>query len=470
MTRCNATLRLLLCLVVCLAGSQAASGGEQSGPEASKTADVYTFGAVGDGAADDTAAIEAAVASKNGAVRLSRGTYRITRPIEIDLDRVGPTAIAGDGTATLVMDGPGAAIRFIGTHQGTAAPDTVKPNVWQHERMPAVDGLEIVGNHPQACGIEASGTMQLTITRVDVRRVLHAIHLVERNRNVIVSNCHLYENRGGGLFLDDVDLHQTNVTGCHISYNAAGGVVSRSGNVRNLHISGCDIEGNMSADGPPTANVLIDCSASVAGTAEVAVTGCTIQHSHTSPGSANIRYVGTGADGENWGHVCISGNVLSDVAVNVDIQQARGVSILGNTFWKGTEHNLRVNGSSNVLVGPNLFDRNPRYRDEGYASNGILFRDCRDCTLTGLHVNGVTAAPAGIVLEKCRRMNLTGLTILDCQNAGLLLRNVTDSRVSGCLIQNDLAAPGDWAPTVAVDSSDNVIEGPLIPAGAAEAP
>lgn len=88
--------------------------------------------------------------------------------------------------------------------------------------MPTVDGLEIVGAHEEACGIEADGTLQLTLTRVAIREALHAVRLAGRNRNVIVAECHLYNNRGVGLHLDGVDLHQINVTGCHISYNAAG--------------------------------------------------------------------------------------------------------------------------------------------------------------------------------------------------------------------------------------------------------
>ena len=34
-------------------------------------------------------------------------------------------------------------------------------------------------------------------------------------------------------------------------------------------------------------------------------------------------------------------------------------------------------------------------------------------------------------------MNVTNCTILDCDNVGLLLTNVTDSRVSDCLIRDD---------------------------------
>ena len=124
-------------------------------------------GAKGDGDADDTAAVQRAVDAGPGVVRFGKGTYRLTKPVVIDLDKVGFTALAGDGVARVVMAGAGPAFQFVGTHAGTADPKTVKPNVWEQQRTPTVDGLEIVGDHAEACGIEAAGTMQLTVTRAD---------------------------------------------------------------------------------------------------------------------------------------------------------------------------------------------------------------------------------------------------------------------------------------------------------------
>src|SRR5690606_8972412 len=97
--------------------------------------------------------------------------------------------------------------------------------VWENERMPLVDGLAILGDHPDSVGIEAVGTMQLIISRTHVRNTLHGIHLTGNNRNLIISDCHIYENRGIGIYYDEVNLHQSNITGCHISYNNRGGIV-----------------------------------------------------------------------------------------------------------------------------------------------------------------------------------------------------------------------------------------------------
>ena len=65
--------------------------------------------------------------------------------------------------------------------------------------------------------------------------------------------------------------------------------------------------------------------------AEVAITGCTIQHSKEAPESANIRILGRGfmqRRGENMpfqcGNVTIGDNVLSDVQTNIHLVGVRG--------------------------------------------------------------------------------------------------------------------------------------------------
>jgi hypothetical protein len=423
------------------------------------SADVKSLGARGDGQADDTAAIQKAV-DAGGSVTFPTGTYKLTRPITIDLDKTGFVVLSGDATARIIMSGAGPAFQFIGTHTGSAAPSQFKPNVWDRQRSPTVTGLEIVGAHPEADGIAARGTMQLTIRAIVVRETRHAIRLHERNRNVLISDVHLYHNRGIGIFYDAVNLHQSNITGSHISYNAGGGIVVRGGDVRNIHIGNCDIESNMEPNAPATANILIDSANGSVG--EVAITGCTIQHNNPSPDSANIRILGAGITSAtnktptNEGHVTITGNVLSDVQVNVHLKHVRGVTLSGNTFWMGFAHDLLVEDSSNVVVGPNAFDRNPRYEyTRTSARGGIIFRGSRDCTLTGLHVNGVRHHEAAVLLEDCTRFNATDGTVLDSDGAGLRLKNTSHTRISGWLIRDDRAA--NAAPSLHVVGGRNNI-------------
>jgi hypothetical protein len=405
---------------------------------------------VGDGKTDDTAAIQQLLDTQ-GSVKLAKGTYRLTKTLTVDFTKTGFAALSGDGTARLLMTAAGPALHFIGTHEGSAAPSTFKPEVWAIERTPMVDGIEIVGAHAEADGIEATGTMQITLSRVVVRECRHAVHLTKRNRNVLISACHFYHNTGVGVFYDDVNLHQSNIVGSHISYNGGGGVVSRGGNVRNLHIGTCDIEGNHAAEGPPSANIELDSRGGSIG--EVAVTGCTIQHTNKSPDSANIRIIGAGTDPSllrrvgrehtREGNVTISANVFSDVQVNIEIRHARGVVITGNTFWEGFQHDLLVEDSENIVVTGNNFDRNPRYLVNGFDNtekNGLVFLRCADCILSSNLISGVWKKRAAVDIESGNRLQISNNSVLDSDGAGMRLEKVTNSMISGNIIRDDRSA------------------------------
>ena len=430
------------------------------------------YGVVGDGQADDTEAIQKAVDSGDGSLVFPKGTYRLSKTVTVDLDKVGFTSLSSDGTARIVMAGAGAAFHFIGTHEGSADPKSFKPNVWEKQRMPMVRGLEIIGAHEEADGIEATGVMQLTITETHLRELRYGVHLTKRNRNIVLSACHIYRNRGCGVFYDHVNLHQSNIAGCHISYNAGGGIVFRGGEVRNVHIGTCDIESNMAPDAPASANVLIDCSEG--STDEVAITGCTLQHNSKSPGSANIRVIGAGITSlkndtpTQEGHIAITGNVFSDVMVNIHLDHARGVNITGNTFWEGFEHDLLVENSQCIVVGPNDFDRNPRYVVNGNWAkdlNGLVFRNSADCKLSGALVKGVWGKPAAVLLEGCDRFTVTDLSIFDCDGVGLWLKDCTRTRVTDCVVRDDREEKKTTLSLKVEGGKDNWIKGSVFSNG-----
>jgi hypothetical protein len=396
---------------------------------------------------DATARLQRLIDDSSGDVRLPSGNFRITEPLTIDLTEQGYRAIRGSSATKIVMAGSGPAFRVLGSHFKSADPSGVSDTTWQAERFPTISDLAIEGAHPEADGIQAVGTFQLTLSRLHLRKLRHGVHLVENNRNVIIDACHIYENQGIGIYYDDVNLHQSNIIGCHISYCDGGGIVSRQGNVRNIHITGCDLESNMSADHEPTANVLIDCRGSDYGTAEVAITGCTIQHNDDGPESANIRIIGQSnptdrLDRVREGNIAITGNVLSDVHTNVWLEECRGVTIVSNTLWMGFAHNLLIERSSHIVIGANNLDRNPRYNygRSLEAENRVVFRECEACTVSGLHVSEVSREDqperqGAVVMSDCRRMHVNGLTILDC-DVGLELRNVTSSQFDSLMIDD----------------------------------
>ena len=142
---------------------------------------------------DMTSELQAQIDENGGRLLLIEQNYRITSTLEFDLKSLGAAAVKSVGGATIIMDGPGPAIRFRGTHEGTASPKSFKPETW-NERMPIVTGIEILGAHPEADGIELRQTVAPIVNRVSVRWCRHGVHLVNRNRNVVISDCHLYEN------------------------------------------------------------------------------------------------------------------------------------------------------------------------------------------------------------------------------------------------------------------------------------
>lgn len=424
------------------------------------------LGIVGDGKSDDTAAIQQAVNDGIGSLTFPKGVYKLSKTIVVDLDKVGFTSVSGDGTARFVMTGPGPAFRFLGTHGGNAAPAAFKPEIWDRQRAPQVTGIEIVGEHAEADGVEADGIMQLTLSRMVIRKTRHAVHLVNRNRNLLIDACHFYENSGAGVFYDNVNLHQSNIIGCHISYNRGGGIVAKGGDVRNIQIGSCDIEANHSRTGPPSANVLIDSTGGTNGIAEVAITGCTIQHNPGSPDSANIRIIGKSKNAEREGFYTITGNILSDVQTNIHLKDVRGLTLSANTFWSGRDQDLLVENCVGVVVSGNSFDRNPRVGDD--PKGGLILRDCADCILQGAHVHGVHGQSAGVVLENCARMNVADCVITDCDGAGVLLKDTSSSRVAGCIVRDGRPSKDGDTTAISVSGglsnriSGNVTEGRML--------
>jgi len=390
---------------------------------------------------DSTAKLQAMIDDNDGNLKLgNQNTYRITKPLIFDLAKHHAVKATSEGGATIIMDGPGPAIRLQGSHEGTAGPKTFKAATW-NENMPIVSGIEILGNHPAADGVELFQTVGAIVNKVTVRWARHGIHLVTRNRNVLISDCHLYENQGIGIHLDDVNLHQINVANSHISYNRQGGIVVRDGNVRNLQVSGCDIEANMPGDETPTktANILIDVSGSpetrAKSIAEISITGCTIQHSANyggqegktvALGGANIRLAGK--EIYPIDSVTITGNVLSDTTTNIDIEHAMDVAISANNFFAPKPNNLRVRKSNRVVVTGNTF--NPRQFER---PGTILFQDSADCIIANNTLHQFSTPEGGLILERCSGFSLDGLVMSDC-GSGIVLLETRDTTISNCRV------------------------------------
>lgn len=217
---------------------------------AGPVANVQGFGARGDGIADDTASIQAAIdfvsASGGGLVYLPAGTYKIKpqASIAVDASRANALRIAADNVV-LSGDGPSLTkltFRVFGDRDPTNSYELHpwysqdgSPNVWRGSAIyiaggedPAhprshitIENLEIDGGaRPGNTGDRTVPANTQTGEGWDISH--KGIHLQEdrHHRGLVIRNVHAHDFRGeivfgGGGFIDDVriedcELHGTN--------------------------------------------------------------------------------------------------------------------------------------------------------------------------------------------------------------------------------------------------------------------
>lgn len=456
---------------------------------------VVGFGAVGDGVADDTKALQHTLTSGDGVLRLNKGTYRITKPLELDLTKTGFGAVRGEGgTSRIVMAGAGPAIRVIGDHRGTASPGSVQPHTWDRERFPTISGIEIVGRHPDSVGIELRKTMKCVISHVLIRQCRIAVHLVERNRDFVLADSHLYDNHEIGLFFDRCNLHQIIVHGCHISWNKIAGIKSLGGDVHNLQIVGNDIEYNNATAGgsskspadrrnlaahPGGSEIWFDATDGVV--SEVTISGNTIQAT-VQTGGANIRVVGSDVERPqradapkatkvDTAHLInITGNVLGSQWRAVELRNVSRVTITGNTIYDSADLSIFASRSAGVVVSGNSFVW--RGVDSEPTKDGLRFEDCDNVLLSGLATQrfcaGSAKQGAAVTFVRCFDCGVSDCQILDPLHRGLELEDCVRCRVANNTIVDRRKQPTmHHAIRIVGKCRDNLITGNIF-GGAAD--
>ena len=450
---------------------------------------VNGFGAVGDGVADDGDALQHTLEAGNGVLRLNKGTYRITKPLVIDLTKQGYGAVRGEGgTSRIIMAGLGPAIRVIGDHQGTAVPASVQPHTWEKERFPTLSGIEIVGEHPEAVGIELRKTTKCVISQVLVRRCRIGVHLVERNRDFILADSHLYDNLEFGLFFDRCNLHQVIVHGCHISWNKVAGIKTLGGDLHNLQIVSNDIEyNNITAGGKSNTSTPAQIAAHTGGSeiwfdaidgisSEVTISGNNIQAT-VQPGGANIRIVGAPVERPqradspkdqktDTAHLFnITGNVLGSQWRAVDMHHVSRVTITGNTIYDSADLSIFAKNCAGVVVSGNTFAW--RGNDSEPTKDGLRFEDCDNVLLSSLATQRLCAGSpergAAITFVRCSDCGVSDCQILDPLHRGIELEDCTRCRISNNTIADRRMKPSmRQAIRVLGQSKHNLITGNIL--------
>ncbi|MHC4890959.1 MAG: right-handed parallel beta-helix repeat-containing protein [Planctomycetota bacterium] len=427
---------------------------------------VKDYGAVGDGKANDTTAIQAAVKAGGGVVYFPKGNYRITRTIVVDLYRLGKTSLVGTGGACVIMAGAGPAFHFIGTHNGTADPESVRDQVWEQERLPIITGFEIRGAHPESVGLRLEKTMQATLTNLLIRRCKVGVHLVRRNRNLIIDHCHIYHNRQVGIDFDHVNLHQAIISDSHISYNPVAGIRLVGGEMRNFQIVGNDIEYNHDVENKDSADVLIDMRPKSSTFREGTIVGNTIQ-ARPSPGGANIRFLG-GKNLGTGGLLTITGNLIGSQTYNIHLVNCRGVTVSGNSIYSAAEHSLRLENCANVVAGNNTIDWNPDHKGK-HLVDGILIENCKGVVLSGMIIEnsfqGSAEAGGAIDVRASEDIAIVNCQVLDFRFRGITLTEAVRCRVDGCSVIERRQAPMKGASIQLKGGRDNLITDNIVNRG-----
>jgi polygalacturonase len=280
--------------------------------------------------------------------------------------------------------------------------------------------------------------MQPTLSGVLIRRCRHGIHLVTRDRNVLIAGCHVYDNSGVGIFLDRVNLHQTIISHSHVSYCKQAGIKVAGSEVRNIQIVGNDVEYNYDDKAEGCADVVFDCREGTV--REGTIVGNTIQ-SRRSPGGANVRLLGVGKGDPNAvGLLAITGNLIGSQAAALHLVACRGVVVSGNSVYSGYDHALLAEESEHLVVGANSIDHNPEYA--GSSTDRVTLRKCRNVTLTGVLMQHTRPAEreheASVLVEGCENVSVTGCQVLGARLRGVVVRDSAVVRVSDCTVR-----PGD---------------------------
>jgi parallel beta-helix repeat protein len=434
--------------------------------EAAVARSVKDYEAVGDGKADDTAAIEAAVKAGHGVVYFPKGNYRITRTIVVDLNLLGETSLVGTGGACVIMAGAGPAFHFIGTHNGTAAPDSVRDQVWDKERLPIITGFEIRGSHTESIGLRLEKTMQTILTNLLIRRCKVGVHLVRRNRNLIIDHCHIYHNRQIGIDFDHVNLHQAIISDSHISYNPVAGIRLLGGEMRNFQIVGNDIEYNHDVKNEGSADVLIDMRPKGSTFREGTIVGNTIQ-ARPSPNGANLRFLG-GKNLSTGGLLTITGNLIGSQTHNIHLVNCRGVTVSGNSIYSAAEHSLWLENCANIVAGNNTIDWNPDHKKK-HLVDGILIKGCKGVTLSNTIIEnsfqGSSQTGGAIDVRTSEDVAIVNCQVLDFRFRGITLTDAVRCRVAGCSVVERRQTPMKGASIQLKGGHDNLITDNIVNRG-----
>lgn len=299
--------------------------------------DINNYGAVGDGKTDDTEAFQQA-AQQKGIIRLEPGkTYLIKSTIKIDLTNIKGIQA---NNAKILLSGDFAAFHLKGNKtKGGAEPLS---NVGLEQEFSAViEQLHVFSKNHEGTALILDGTFGVNISKSHFYNLKKGIEVINRNRNVIITENHLWDIAEYGIHYNNANLHQSIITNNHISY-AKIALFFENGDVHNIQINSNDIEVGYSNNNNTQSAIQVVCDKPDTQFSQAQIVGNTIEDHFLA----------------KEGIVHFYSKVFDSSAIHLDQAPYIGmIELVGNEFSGSSKalvldniHDLTVNGNTFKLI------------------------------------------------------------------------------------------------------------------------
>jgi parallel beta-helix repeat protein len=333
-----------------------------------------------------------AVPEGGGLIRLPPGNFEIREPLRL-------------GRGDVRVEGAGAATHIINRNETGEPALLIRPASYPADRRARIwrvqiGNFRISGNPKSGDGIRLEAVQELFIHHMSIdRNGGHGIHTIQCTENPRIIGCNITYNRLAGLNL--IGAHDIVVSGNQFEENQDA---VRCIDGFNLNLSGNNIDDHLRY-------------------------GVVIENTHSSVLSGNMieQCEGTAIilDRDCFG-ITVSANVLaSNTQGGIDLRDAWGCSITGNTFVRIYDYSVQVGrNSGRIVISGNTFTnthmgegkvrfpithQNPNYLDDG---TGIILDGTSDILVSGNLFSGLSK-PAVVATGDAHRIMVHGNIVTD---------------------------------------------------------
>nr|ELR5264596.1 right-handed parallel beta-helix repeat-containing protein [Providencia rettgeri] len=360
----------------------------------------YISAGVGDGVSDDYEDLQAVLNFVTGAISFDPAKkYFISQSLKVNASTA--KGLYGN-RATFIVGGDFPAFTIKGGMSGGSANPATNGAIARSEGGFHVDSIRAYSSDlVSGVGVALSNVFKPRITNCDFMYLKHGIHFSGLNRDVIITDNHVYACHDYGVYFDNTaDIHQLNVLGNIITY-CTRNIFLDNADIYNLQIVGNDIElGTYPTDVAAADKADIWITAMSSMVEDVSILGNTLEDHWTSDRLVKME----GRDTANILSVVISGNSSGNSSKGeIELGGVSGVYIDGQ-FKKSSGDTLVFTGNVDGLT-MSVQANKQGWRGGLVSCNGAY--SLSNIQISGCQMNGSGAYNAVRLLGKPTLKNVT---------------------------------------------------------------